>query len=235
MVELTLPSAEADAIEAVDGDELRRLIDQSIYSESTTAIRQLSLERCGLHISQALRKFEDSVTAHAKAKSPRKREQTGYDLRRYGYALCHAVDAMKRRLEEEREDATLFVIDDRILQPYRLSENLSVPINYRWRKSVEDGWTHGKITFSHTVKFRPDYSAPKTKRKPSKATLEREREATLSRTWEHLVSCALYTLRGYFRDGRDGAEIPEFFEAVPDAYSGSLNNYSTDFWRKRSD
>ena len=235
MVKLTLSSTEAHAIESVDEDELRRLIDQSIYSEGTTTIRQLSLERCGPYISQALRKFEHSVTAHEKAKSPRKREQTEYDLRRDGYALCDAVYAMKQRLEEEREDAKYFYIDDRILQPYRLSDNLSATIYYRWRKAVEDEWTHGSIKFSHTVKFRPDYSAHKTKRKPSKATLERERQVNLSQIWEHLVRCALYTLRDYFREGRSGAEIPEFFEAVPDAYSGSLNNYSTDFWRNRSD
>ncbi|OLF77688.1 hypothetical protein AWH62_03160 [Maricaulis sp. W15] len=234
MVELTIPTEEASAIGILDADELRRLIDQSIRAESSTALHQLSLERCGPYISQALRRFERAVAAHDKAKSARKREQTGRDLWREGHGLSHAVDAMKGRLEEEREDAKLFVIDDRILPPYYFTENLSVTIHFRWRRGVEDEWTHGRIRFTHTVEFRPDYSAPKPKRKPSKLMLERERQQKLYHAWEQLMRDGLYTLRDYFRDDRDGAEIPESFEAVVDPYSHTLNNYSTDFWRKRS-
>lgn len=233
MVELTIPSDEANAIDSIDTVELDRLIDQAIRTESTTALYQLYLERCGPYISRALRQFERAVAAHNKAKSARKREQTGRDLWREGYGLSHAVGAMKSRLEEEREDAKLFVINDRILPPVYFTENLSVTIHYQWRETVEDEWKHGSIRFTHTVELHRDHFASKPKRKPSRATLERERENELSHVWEHLASGALYTLRDYFRDGRDGKEIPELFEAVVDPHSRSLSNYSTDFWRKR--
>ncbi len=45
---------------------------------------------------------------------------------------------------------------------------------------------------------------------------------------------ALYSVRDYFRQGGDGAKIPESFRATVDSYSRGLNNYSTQFWREQS-
>lgn len=234
MVELTIPTEEANAIFSLDSDELRQLINDAIRTESAAGLQRLSLERCGSHIAQKFRGFECAVIAHQRAKAARKREQTERDLRKAAQSLSHAVEAMKRRLEKECEDAEFFYINDLIMPPDHFTENLSVTIQYRWRKTTDDDWSHGRITFTHTVEFPPDHLAPKPKRKPSKAMLERERQNKLSRVWERLMSSALYTLRDYFRDGHDGAEIPVSFEAVVEPHSRSLNNYSTDFWRERS-
>jgi hypothetical protein len=40
-------------------------------------------------------------------------------------------------------------------------------------------------------------------------------------------------VRDYFRDGGDGAKIPETFQVTVDSYSRDLNNYSTQFWRQQ--
>lgn len=57
-----------------------------------------------------------------------------------------------------------------------------------------------------------------------------ERQGALYREWEHLKSLALYSVRDFFRDGGNGAEIPKIFQATPDAYMRGLNNFSAKFW-----
>jgi hypothetical protein len=167
------------------------------------------------------------------AKAARKREETGRDLRSAASDLAHAVDSMKRRLQTEREDAELFVIDDLIAPPYRFSKALSVTVNYRWRRSADDVWTYSRITFTHEVDTRPDYTRPAPKRKPSAAKQEQELQSQLYRTWEDLMRGALYSVRDYFRNGGDGEAIPDTFKARVDHHSRGLNNFSTQFWRQQ--
>lgn len=234
MVQLVVPKSQADAIISLKAENLSQAIDSAIRDESTIALRSLNLESCGPYIAQKLYGFEKAVAAHREAKSSRKRERTEYALRRAGYALSHAVDAMKGRIDQEREDAARFYIDDRILPPASFNENMRVRIAYRWRKTIEDEWRHGSITFTHVEQPRPNYLIPRPKRKPSAAKLERERQERLYRTWEHLKDLALYSLRDFFRNDGDATNIPDTFEAVVDPYSRSLNNHSTDFWHKTS-
>lgn len=74
---------------------------------------------------------------------------------------------------------------------------------------------------------------PVSTRKPSAAKQEQELQNRLYQTWEHLMRGALYSVRDYFRDGGDGAKIPETFQVTVDSYSRDLNNYSTQFWRQQ--
>lgn len=140
---------------------------------------------------------------------------------------------MKRRMETEEKEAQLFYVDDRIGPPFQLSKHLNVRVSYRWRRTVDDQWTYGSITFFHDVDLRPDYTLPPPKRKLSPAKQRREMESTLYRTWEHLMRLALYSVREYFRQGGDGDKIPETFQAKPDSYTRGLNNHSADFWRQK--
>ena len=39
---------------------------------------------------------------------------------------------------------------------------------------------------------------------------------------------ALFSVRDFFRNGGNGADIPEAFDAITDR--GSLNNFSLKFW-----
>jgi len=111
---------------------------------------------------------------------------------------------------------------------------LSVRVGYRWRRTVDDEWTFASITFTHIHDPRPDYTLPTPKRKPSATKREQELQNSLHQTWEHLMRGALYSVRDYFRQGGDGAKIPESFRATVDSYSRGLNNYSTQFWREQS-
>jgi hypothetical protein len=232
MGEINIPPDQQAALDAVDTRELGRMIDQALQTEQSGAIPGL-LRNCGPYVAGRLHTFEQALGRHRAAKAARKREETGRDLRSAGSDLASAIDGMKRRLETEREDAELFVVDDLIGPPYRFIKALNVRVNYRWRRSAADAWAYGSITFTHEVDTRPDYTRPAPKRKPSAAKQERELQHELYLTWEHLKRGALYSVRDFFRDGGDGATIPETFKAKVDPHSRGLNNYSTQFWRQQ--
>lgn len=232
MGEINISRDEQDAIEAIDIRELNRLIDQSIENEHSTDLHRLSLTRCGTYVSSKLYAFDQALVKYRIARSVRKREETADALRRAGGDLSFAFSAIKQRMETEQAEAELFRVDDQIMAPYSLSRTLRVRVSYQWRRTVEDAWQWGSITFLHQHDPRPDYMAPK--RKLSRAKQAQELQNELRQTWEQLMRCALYSVRDYFRDGGDGAKIPETFQVSVDSYSGGLNNYSTQFWRQQS-
>lgn len=233
MGEITISRDEQDALKAIDSGELNNLVDQAIREERTGELHRLPLTRCGSYVSTQLHYFDQALARHRIAKSARKREETGNALRRAGRDLTFAVDAMKRRMETEQADAELFQIDDQIMPPYRFSTQMSVRVSYRWRRTIAEEWQWGSITFVHHHDPRPDYTMPTPKRKPSAAKQEQELQNRLYQTWEHLMRGGLYSVRDYFRDGGDGAKIPETFQVTVDSYSRGLNNYSTQFWRQQ--
>ena len=233
MGEINIPRDQQTAITAIDARELDRLIDQAIREERSGELHRLPLAACGSHIGTKLHSFDRALAKHREAKAPRKRAETGDALRRAGHDLSFAVGAMKQRLETEQKDAQLFIVDDQIVPPYRFTTQMSVRVSYRWRRTIEDEWQWGSITFVHHHDPRPNYAVPVSTRKPSAAKQEQELRNRLYQTWEHLMRGALYSVRDYFRDGGDGAKIPETFQVTVDSYSRDLNNYSTQFWRQQ--
>jgi len=233
MGEINIPRDQQTAITAIDARELDRLIDQAIRAERSGELHRLPLAACGSHIGTKLHSFDRALAKHREAKAPRKRAETGDALRRAGHDLSFAVGAMKQRLETEQKDAQLFIVDDQIVPPYRFTTQMSVRVSYRWRRTIEDEWQWGSITFVHHHDPRPNYAVPVSTRKPSAAKQEQELQNRLYQTWEHLMRGALYSVRDYFRDGGDGAKIPETFQVTVDSYSRDLNNYSTQFWRQQ--
>ncbi len=233
MGEINIPRDQQTAITAIDARELDRLIDQAIREERSGELHRLPLAACGSHIGTKLHSFDRALAKHREAKAPRKRAETGDALRRAGHDLSFAVGAMKQRLETEQKDAQLFIVDDQIVPPYRFTTQMSVRLSYRWRRTIEDEWQWGSITFVHHHDPRPNYAVPVSTRKPSAAKQEQELQNRLYQTWEHLMRGALYSVRDYFRAGGDGAKIPETFQVTVDSYSRDLNNYSTQFWRQQ--
>jgi hypothetical protein len=233
MGEINIPRDQQTAITAIDARELDRLIDQAIREERSGELHRLPLAACGSHIGTKLHSFDRALAKHREAKAPRKRAETGDALRRAGHDLSFAVGAMKQRLETEQKDAQFFIVDDQIMPPYRFTTQMSVRVSYRWRRTIEDEWQWGSITFVHHHDPRPNYAVPVSTRKPSAAKQEQELQNRLYQTWEHLMRGALYSVRDYFRDGGDGAKIPETFQVTVDSYSRDLNNYSTQFWRQQ--
>jgi hypothetical protein len=233
MGEINIPRDQQVAIAAIDASELDRLIEQAIREERSGDLHRFPLGNCGSYIATKLHFFDRALAKHREAKAPRKRAETGDALRRAGRDLSFAVGAMKQRMETEQKEGQLFSINDQIIPPHRFSKHLSVRVSYRWRRTVDDEWSFGHITFVHDVDLRPDYTSPVPKRNPSAAKQEQDLQDRLCQTWEHLMRGALYSLRDYFRDGGDGDRIPETFQATVDSHSRGLNNYSTQFWHQQ--
>ena len=139
---------------------------------------------------------------------------------------------MKRRMETEQKEGQLFYIEDQIIPPHHFSEHLRLRLSYRWRRTVDDEWKFGVITFVYDVNLRPDYTFPIPRRKPSAAKQEQDRQTKLYQAWENLMRVALCSVRDYFREGGDGRRIPEIFQAVVDPHTPGLNNYSAQFWHQ---
>lgn len=230
MGEINIPRAEQEALRAVECDVLNQLIDQCLREERPSALRLLRLDSCGPYVASKLRAFEEALDTYGKSKAEKKRAETRYEALSAGRDLVDAVLQMKQRMATEEEEGQRFHIDDLIMPPHRFSERMSVRVSYRWRLSAADPWAYGDITVFHDVDMRPDYILPPPKRKPSAARQAQERQETLYREWEYLKSLALHSVRGYFRNGGNGAEIPKVFQVKPDAHTRGLNNFSAKFW-----
>lgn len=227
MSEINTPRDVKNALKAIDIDTLDQLIRQSLREERTYPLQTLQLYRCGSYVTRELSNFENAVSAHSRAKSTKKREETGYSARKAGDNLSFAVSQMKSRVDVEEVDAQLFGINEQIIRPPHFSERLTVSVSYHWRQSVKDGWSYGRITFLHNADLRQGYSSPLPVRKLSAARQEQNRQSELAHEWEHLKSLGLQSVLQYFREVRDGALIPDLYQTKTDR----LNNFSADFWR----
>ena len=230
MGEINLTDREINAIKAIDERELSRLIGNAVQEERIGDLYRMPLSDCGPYVATKLSYFEVALRRYREAKSARKREETNYSARRAGDDLLFALRQMKRRMETEEQNRQFFHVDDHVYWPHDFTNDLSVTVSYRWRKSVEDDSTSGNITFHHKFVPTPSYLRPQPKRKPSAAKQAQERQMELSSTWESLMRTALSTLRDYFQDGGDGSKIPQIFQAKADPHTGGLNNFSARFW-----
>jgi hypothetical protein len=107
MGEINTPRSEQEAIAAIETKELYRLVERSKQIGHATELLQY-LGNCGPYVLQSLSAFERALDRDRQAKSARKREQTQYDLYRAASDVTHAVDGMKRRIEEKLQDRELF-------------------------------------------------------------------------------------------------------------------------------
>ena len=230
MSTINISPEEKDALKAIDGVMLSRLIEQCLREKRPDALRSLRLENCGPHVYAKFRAYGEYLGEYADAKAEKKRAETERRANRAASDLAIAVQLMKDRLETEEMEGLLFYVEDQVFPPDRFTERVAVRVNYRWRPSVEDAWAHGSITFSHTVDLRADYIWPSPKRKSSAAKQAEAREEKLYGTWENLVRLALFSVRDYFRDGGNGGEIPETFQVRTDLFTRGLNNFSAKFW-----
>ncbi|HHP5407113.1 TPA: hypothetical protein ACSCX2_004037 [Aeromonas veronii] len=234
MSEIKIPRDECDALKAVETDLLDKLIEQCLYDEVPDALRDLQLEYCGPYVSSHFRQYANALAEYRNAKAAKKRSDTQSRARRAGNYLASAVQQMKRQVEIQESEQQFFDIDDLIREPYQFSERMSVRVSYRWRKTLQDEWASGSITFFHHAHLQPDYAMPRQNRKPSAARLAQDRQDKLFSEWEHLKKLGLQSVKQYFKEGGDGSAIPQEFQVVTDSYSRILNNYSTDFWRVQS-
>lgn len=233
MDEIYIPQDQRAALTAIDDSDLNGLIEQSIQEERSGNLHSIRLASCGPYVASRLQHFDRALAKHREAKATRKRAETESTLRHAGHDLIFSIQAMKQRMEIEQKEEQLFHVGGEI-PPYHFNKRLSARVSYRWRKTVDDKWTHGHITFTHDVDLTPDYRQQQPKRKPSAAKQQEEVQRQLSEAWEHLMMGALYSVRDYFREGRDGGNIPEIYKATVDPHSRRLNNHSTRFWSQQS-
>lgn len=232
---INIPSDERDALKAIDVGALKARIEQCLRERRPTALLGLGLDRCGPYVSSRFRQYQLSLTDYAKAKALKKTQETQRRACRAGDDLRYAMEQMIERVAREEMQEKAFRVNDHIIPPYRLDEQLSVCVNYEWRSDIEDKWLHGKITFLHLVIPRLDYSAFEPQRKPSTAKQMRDRQGSLYTTWEHLMRLAMYSIQQYFLEGRDPSLIPDTFRVKVDDYDRYLNNFSTRFWHVDGD
>ena len=231
MIEINTPRDVQEAVRSIDVRALERSIEGCLDTQRTgSALREYRLDSCGPFVATKLRAFEAALKDYAGAKAAKKLAETGSRARRAGSDLANAVQWVQHRLETEAKEGQLFYIDDQVVPPVRFDKQLTVPVRYRWRPSVEAEWIHGSIIFSHVHDPRPDYSVPPPKRKPSAGQQERDRQAELWTQWEQLRDGGLQSLAEYLREGRDRAAIPKEFQARVDARDRRLNNFSCRFW-----
>lgn len=229
MEEIYIPQDQRAALAAIDASDLNGVIDQAILEERSGILHSVRLASCGPYVATRLEHFDRALAKHREAKAPKKRMETENTLRRAGYDLISAVEAMKQRMETEQKEEQLFHVDGQI-PPYHFSQRLTARVSYRWRKTVDDEWNHGHIVFIHDVDLTPDYRQPQPRRKPSVAKQQEDAQQKLSVTWSDLMMISLYSVRDYFREGRDGGDIPETYRATADPHSRLLNNHSARFW-----
>lgn len=207
MVQINMTRDEKEAVSEIDRSQLQRMVDKCIHEERTGEIHGLGLFRCGLYVASALRNFERALADYSKAKSSKKREDTRTRVLLAGSDLVHAVQAIKDRAEAGERDGQFFYVEDQILPPVSLRDQLTVRVSYKWRRSVDESWAHSSITFSHTAVSRADNSQPAPIRKPSVAKVRQVREVRLYGEWEHLRNLALCSVRDFFKSGATGAQF----------------------------
>jgi hypothetical protein len=234
MGDVYLPQHIKDAVKAVDMRELEELVDQALWMQRASPLYALHLSNCGSYVADRLRRFERELEGLAEAKAARKREEMKARAWSAGSDLRWAIRDVLHRIEEEEKELRLCRVDDVITPPLRPSERIQVRVGYQWRRSEDDEWTYGSITFIQEVDMRPDYLAPAPKRKAGAAKLREEREETLVRHWEDLVRHGLHSVREYLKAGGDGNAIPKSFGVEPDPYSRWLSNFSCRFWGERA-
>ncbi|ALT80032.1 hypothetical protein [Paucibacter sp. KCTC 42545] len=230
MIEINVPREEREAIKAVDVTRLLHLVDQCMREERLSALIELRLEDCGTYVGSKYRVYAQSLADHAAAKAAKKRSMTDHRARSAGSDLVAAIHEMKHRVATEETEDQLFQVEDCVSPPHVLDERINVRVGYRWRRSVDDDWTRGSITFVHDVDMQPDFRMPPPNRKPSAAKQAEARREELYRTWEHLTMLALHAVKRYFRDGGRADAIPRVFLAKLDSHSRGLNNFSANFW-----
>ena len=229
---INLTEGEKRALAAIDRDRLRQAVEMAMDGGSLGEMGRLPLGDCGPSVAQELRYFLDAVRKYREAKSWRKVEETRDTANRAGRNLMFAIDGMQQRMEVEEREGDFFHVSDLVVHPITFRPKMDVRVSYRWRKSVEDDWKHGDITFTHVHEPRPSYGVSAPKRKPSAAKRAAALQEEMGREWDHLRLTALHTVRDFFRDGGDGSTIPTTFRAVTDS-QGILNNFSARWWQAK--
>jgi len=234
MSTLYFSQPEVTAIKAIDVREVERRVELALDNASATALYDLPISSCGLHLANHLHRYERDLTNYAKAKSSKKRAETRSRAWSSGHDLIYAVRDMQRAVKDQEIETELLRIDDTILPPHRFGERVKVSILYQWRRTGENPWSFGTVTFVHDVDMRPDYTLPQPKRKLSARQQDERRQEALYKHWSQLRMLALHSVRDYLKSGGDGDAIPKAFHVKADPHSRWLNNFSCRFWEDRS-
>lgn len=148
-VMINLSAGERDAIEGMDVEALRSAVEEARETRSSTAVTHLQLYRLGTYVQSAERRFALALANLRKAKAAANIARTEQAAIRAGWDLVSAVDQMKDRARQEKQDGECFYVDDHIHEPFIFRPDITVSVSYRWRATKNGDWSHGRITFHH--------------------------------------------------------------------------------------
>ncbi|MCG8910272.1 MULTISPECIES: hypothetical protein [Pseudomonas] len=230
MGEINTSRFEREALKALNMTELRKQVDNLVHSGQSGQLHGLGLTECGQFVGTNLHAFERALLEHRQAKSPTKRDRTMDSLLRAGRNLIHAVEERRRVVEEEEHDSMLFTVDDMVDKPTFFSQKLTVRVSYSWRAEREAKWMIGSIDFIYECDRVPSAEALAAGQKKGMARAKRERQVALQSEWNFLRRSALFSVRDYFKNGGNGAEIPKTYEVRKHPHGSVISHRSTDFW-----
>ena len=144
---INLTDQEIAAINGIHVDALKTTIDRAIETGNLTGTTSLVPYGCGPFLHQKLRTFESAVQQDQNARSARKCEQTHQYAITKGWDLSSAVFQMQGRAKDEISQREFFYVEDDILPPLNIHDQMSVLIPFRWRRTNTDEWCFASITF----------------------------------------------------------------------------------------
>ena len=195
---INLSAGERDAIEGMDVEALRSAVEEARETRSSTAVTHLQLYRLGTYVQSAERRFALALANLRKVKAAANIARTEQAAIRAGWDLVSAVDQMKDRARQEKQDGECFYVDDHIHEPFTFRPEMTVSVSYRWRATKNGDWSHGRITFHHRHVARPLSGAFADRRKLTARQREKELSETLQREWYHVRDLALFSVRDFF-------------------------------------
>ena len=101
---LYLNEHERSATPSIDRDELRKLIDEAVWSCRSSALHELRLANCGPYGAQRLRRFERDLDSFGEVKQAQKQNDARERANDAGADLVRAVREMQARITARWSD-----------------------------------------------------------------------------------------------------------------------------------
>ena len=218
------------AVRNIDEDLISDIIDKAITYEDNSKLRDINLEDCGSFLNGKLMWLERAIQGLKEAKSPKKKKEKEDFARSIEREISYGIRSVKSQAEDLANDLERFEVDEPYFDPPILNNFLKVKVRFRWRKSIEEPFSEGSITFLHKYTDNPPVFRRSMSKRFRSSKKERDFQQDLSSCWERMQRCGIDSLKEFFRNGGEPKDVPEVFTMRVCDYTGSLNNHSAKFW-----
>lgn len=149
MIELYVPDNEAYALTDLDTRRVRSIVDDAIEQQRLPIADKIGLTACGMCVSRETSYFERSLNDYRSARAKSKIAETRLRAQQAGRTLVSVFEERKGRLENEQQERQRFEVNCVHRTPALFNKELTVTIRFQWRKSDDDRWNPGNITFRY--------------------------------------------------------------------------------------